>query len=173
MNKFPYNMHSREALVELIRITQNMDLKDDLVTFEDIIYSPTIAEPGRTYVEMIDLRYNYKYWYAYRRLELYKVIPANYAITLSQRPTPAAIAIEINRSLDMKFDPSDVSFSNTIITNSNEPFIYRFTAFAGSYAYCGYADILVNQAISDEYIRIEQDSTIRLTEKGIIRRIEW
>lgn len=172
MNKFPYNMQSREALVELIRSTQNMDIQDDLVTFEDIIYSPTDVDPGRTYIEMIDLRYSYKYWYAYRRLELDKVIPVDYSITLAQRPTPAAIANEINRSLDMKFDSSDVSFSNTILTESTDPFIYRFQAFAGSYAYCGYTDILVNQAISQNDVRLTQLGDIRITETGIVRRTE-
>ena len=172
MSKFPYNMKSRAALVELIRITEKMDIADDLITFEDIVYSPTPQEPGRTYIEMIDLRINYKYWYAYRRLELNKVIQPRYSITLTQRPTPSAIVNEINRSLDMNFGPDDTSFSNTVLTTSNESFIYTMKAFAGSYAYCGTVDILVNQAIAELKIREEEDGTIRLTEAGIIRRLE-
>ena len=172
MNKFPYNMRSREALVELIRQTEDLTLSDDLVTFEDIVYSPTQQEPGRTFIEMIDLRVNHKYWYAYRRLELDKALPLNYVITLTQRPTPAAIVNEINRSLGMNFGPDDTSFSNTILTTENTPFVYRMVAFAGSYAYCGAVNILVNQAIAESDIREEEDGTIRLEEDGIIRRKE-
>lgn len=172
MNRFPYNMRSREALVELIRITHDGTLEDNLVTFEDIVYSPTSQEPGRTYIEMIDLRVNHKYWYAYRRLELDKVLPLNYSVTLTQRPTAAAIVNEINRGLNMNFGPDDTSFSNTLLTTTSEPFIYKMVAFSGSYAYCGAVNILVNQAIDETNVREEEDGTIRLEENGIIRRLE-
>lgn len=67
-DRFPYDMAPREALVELLRRTEDPTVTPDNVTFEDMFFSPTATEPGRTFIEMVDKRTSRKKWYVYLSL---------------------------------------------------------------------------------------------------------
>ena len=117
-DRFPYNLPSREALVELIRRSTNRpNLKDNYITFEDLFFSPTTLEPGRTLVEMIDRETSVKDWFEFRRLELSnaRCLGPLVSVKIQGEPTPANIAKEINRARRMPFGPSDVSFSDEVL----------------------------------------------------------
>ncbi|MFO5615042.1 hypothetical protein ACLBQC_31255, partial [Klebsiella pneumoniae] len=66
---FPYDIASRDALVKLARDDLKINFKPETVTFEDMFFSPTTIEPGRTFIEMIDITTDIKYMLTYRRLD--------------------------------------------------------------------------------------------------------
>lgn len=175
IDRFPYNLPSRVALVVLIRrLTNRPNLKDEDVSFEDIFFSPTEVEPGRTYIEMVDRSVQYKDWFVFRRLNL--ADPAclgnELAITIVGDPTPAAIAREINRSMGMTFGPDDISFSEEYIPVSNGNFNYELRAMTGSYAYFGVTTINVKVVQSSRWNRYLQDGLIRYLQDGTPRQLE-
>lgn len=174
-DRFPYNRSARAALVELIRRSDNRpDLRDDYVTFEDMFFSPTQLEPGRTYIEMIDLITSHKDWYEYRRLDLAdnRCLGPAISIIVQGNATPANIAREINRSRKMHFGESDVSFSDEIIPHTGNNFEYDFTALSGSYAYYGVTKVSVTVIPTSQWTRYKEDDAIRYTEEGIERELE-
>lgn len=174
-DRFPYNLPSREALVELIRRSEKRpSLKDNLVTFEDMFYSPTTVEPGRTSIEMVDLQSGFKKWFDYRRLDLGNPRCLGPLINLKVmgEPTPAKIAEEINRSRKMTFGPSDVSFSEEIIPYKGDTFEYDLVALTGSYAYYGKTKIMIEVIPTSQWTRYLENGSIRYTEAGIDREIE-
>lgn len=174
-DRFPYNMQSREALVELVRRSENKpDLKDDLVTFEDIFFAPSVLEPGRTYIELVDKVTQTKEWFVYRRLNLADpyCLGETLSIKIIGDPSPYAIATEVNRVMGMTFGPSDVSFSMDYIPVPDGIFEYEMQAFTGSYAYFGKTKIKVEVLHSSRYTRFLQDGRIRYLEDGIARELE-
>lgn len=174
-DRFPYNLPSREALVELIRRSENKpNLKDDQVTFEDLFYSPTIAEPGRSFIEMIDRSTGYKSWYEFRRLELSnpRCLGPIVNIKIQGEPTPASIAAEVNRSRRMNFGPSDVSFSEEIIPVMGNTFEYEMVALSGSYVFFGSTRIFVEVIPTSQWSRYLENGMVRYTENGTTRELE-
>lgn len=174
-DRFPYNMPSREALVELVRRSENRpNLRDDYITFEDLFFSPTALEPGRTYIEMIDLLTSHKDWYEFRRLDFAdnRCLGPAISIIVQGEATPANIALEINRSRKMKFGESDVSFSDELIPYTGNTFDYDFTALSGSYAYYGTTKVRVTVVPTSKWTRYTENGRIRYTEAGIEREIE-
>lgn len=174
-DRFPYNMPSRAALVKLVREDQNKpELKDQDVTFEDIFFSPTEVEPGRTFIEMIDRTIQIKDWFVYRRLNLSDpaCLGPLVSIKIIGDPSPAAIAKEINRSFGMTFGPDDVSFSDEYIPVSNGEFEYELRALTGSYAYFGKTRVMVKVIQSSRWTRFLEDGRIRYLEDGIPRELE-
>jgi len=174
-DRFPYNMPSREALLELIRRDENRpDLRDQDVTFEDIFFSPTEVEPGRTYIEMVDRLTQIKDWFVFRRLNLAdpKCLGTDVSIKIIGDPTPAAIAEEVNRVMGMTFGPADVSFSTDFIPVSNGEFEYEMHALTGSYAYFGKTIIKVTVLQSSRWTRFLENGRIRYLEDGIPRELE-
>lgn len=174
-DRFPYNMLSRGALVELVRRSETRpDLRDDDVTFEDIYFSPTEVEPGRTFIEMVDRRTHTKDWFVYRRLNLADpfCLGPTVPITIIGDPSPYAIAMEINRSMGMTFGPDDVSFSTEFIPVGNGSFEYEMRALTGSYAYYGSTTINVTVKESSRFNRYLQDGMTRYLENDIPRQLE-
>lgn len=174
-DRFPYNMPSRQALVELVRRSQNRpDLKDEYITFEDLFFSPTEVEPGRSYIEMIDKITSHKDWFEFRRLELSdrRCLGPLVSIKVMGDPTPASIALEINRARRMTFGPSDVSFSEEVIPVIGTTFEYEFTALTGSYAYIGKTLVQVEVIPVSQWTRYLEAGTIRYTEEGVTRELE-
>lgn len=174
-DRFPYNMASREALVELIRRTEKKpNLQDRLVTFEDIFFAPTLLEPGRTYIEMEDLSTGKKDWYVYRRLNLSDplCLGPTLKIKIIGDPSPASIATEVNRMLGFTFGPDDVSFSTDILPVTDNKFTYVMDAFVGSYAYFGSAKIEVEVIGASSRVRRLQDGSFRYKEDGVLRLLE-
>lgn len=174
-DRFPYNMPSREALVELVRRSENRpNLNDDFITFEDLFFSPTTAEPGRTYIEMIDIQTSHKDWFEFRRLDLAdrRCLGSSISIKLIGDPTPANIAKEINRSRNMTFGESDVSFSEELLPITGNIFEYDFTALTGSYAYYGTAKVRVEIVPVSIWTRYTEAGYTRLTEDGTRRELE-
>lgn len=174
-DRFPYDKPARQALVELVRRSENRpDLSDEYITFEDLFFSPTLVTPGRTYIEMIDLLTGYKDWYEFRRLDLAdnRCLGPSISIIVQGDATPAAIALEINRSRKMMFGESDVSFSDELIAYTGNSFEYDFTALTGSYAYFGKTKVNVTVIPTSQYTRYKEDTAIRYTENGTERLIE-
>lgn len=174
-DRFPYNMPSRAALVELIRRDEDRpNLRDQDVTFEDIFFSPTAVEPGRTYIEMVDRLTQIKDWFVFRRLNLAdpNCLGASVSIKIIGDPTPAVIAEEVNRVMGMTFGPDDVSFSTDFIPVSNGEFEYEMQALTGSYAYFGKTIIKVTVLQSSRWTRFLENGRIRYLENGIPRELE-
>lgn len=174
-DRFPYNLPSREALVELVRRSENRPtLKDDNITFEDLFFSPTQVEPGRSYIEMIDRATSHKDWFEFRRLDLAspKCLGPVVSIKVQGEPTPANIAAEVNRSRLMKFGPSDVSFSDELLPVTGTTFEYMLVALAGSYVFYGQTKILVELLPVSQWTRYVESGGIRYTEDGVNRELE-
>jgi hypothetical protein len=174
-DRFPYNLPSREALVELVRRSTNRpDLKDEYVTFEDLFFSPTIVEPGRTSIEMIDRVTSQKEWFEFRRLELSnnRCLGPLVSIKIMGDPTPANIAAEINRSRKMKFGPSDVSFSDELIPVMGTTFEYIMPALSGSYVFYGSTKVQVEVLPISQWTRYLENGAIRYTQEGVARELE-
>lgn len=174
-DRFPYNMPSRAALVELVRRSENRpNLRDQDVTFEDIFFSPSQLEPGRTYIEMVDRLAQKKYWYVYRRLNLGDpaCLGQDLNIKIMGDPTPAAIAAEVNRSMGMTFGPDDVSFSTDYIPVTEGRFEYEMHAMTGSYAYFGKTRLIVDVIPASRLTRYLENGRIRYLENGIQRLLE-
>jgi hypothetical protein len=174
-DRFPYNMPSRKALVELVRRSENRPgLRDEFVTFEDLFFSPTDVEPGRTYIEMVDKLASLKYWYEFRRLELSdpRCLGPVVNIRLQGDATPANIALEINRARKMHFEPSDVSFSDEPIPYVGNTFEYEMRALSGSYVYYGKTKVIVDVVPTSRWTRYEENAITRRTETGITRELE-
>lgn len=174
-DRFPYNLPSREALVELVRRSENRpDLRDNFVTFEDLFFSPTLVEPGRTYIEMVDLITSHKDWFEFRRLDLAdnRCLGPTINIIVQGNATPANIALEINRSRKMSFGESDVSFSDEVIAYTGDSFDYDFTALSGSYAYYGTTKVKVTVVPTSQWTRYTESDLIRYTEVGVERELE-
>lgn len=172
-DRFPYDLPPREALVELIRRTEDPSVTSDNVTFEDMFFSPTPTEPGRTFIEKVDTRTNRKKWYVYRRLDLRRVIGNGSTFHMLGRPTPANVAYEVNRSRNMKLGQDDVSFSTTAIDVGDvNPFPYNFAALTGSYVYFGNVDILLDILNVTPFARLMETGALRYNEDGAIRELE-
>lgn len=174
-DRFPYNMTSRAALVELVRRVENQpDLRDQDVTFEDIFFSPTEVEPGRTFIEMVNRLTQIKDWFVYRRLNLSDpaCLGTDLAIKIIGDPSPAIIAEEVNRVMGMNLGPDDVSFSTDYIPVSNGEFEYEMRAMTGSYVYYGKTTIKVTVLQSSRWTRFLENGMIRYLEDGIPRQLE-
>lgn len=174
-DRFPYNLPSEEALVELVRRDMGRpNLKDEYITFEDLFFSPTEVEPGRTYVEMIDQQTNHKDWFEFRRLNLsdQRCLGPVVSIKVLGDPTPANIAAEINRSRKMPFGPGDISFSDELLPVQDTSFEYDLIALTGSYVYFGQTKVLVEIIPVSQWTRYLQAGSIRYTEEGVTRELE-
>lgn len=173
-DRFPYNMPAREALVKQVNTDLRRNYKPEQVSFEDMFFAPLPAIPGRTYIEMTDRLTGRKEFFVYRRLDLAhpKALGMNTKITILGLPTPASIAKEINRSRKMTFGPDDISFSTVVINTKDDLFVYRLKAMAGSYAYFGETDILVEVIAVNPFARYLEDGDPRLLETGDIRELE-
>lgn len=172
-DRFPYNLPSRAALCRLIRekpIYRN--IKDDLVTFEDMYHAPVEGVPGRTFIEMTDLSTQIKSWLVFRRLDLKIAVAPNSTINITGTPTPKAIAEEINRSRGMTFGPDDISFSTTPLVVKDDQIEYTLKAMLGSYAYYGECTITVNMITRPGSARLLEDGSERLLEDGTVRQLE-
>lgn len=174
-DRFPYDTRSREALVQLIRVSENMpNLRDDLVTFEDLYFAPTASEPGRTFIEMIDLETQIKSWYSYRRIDIanQKCLGPAISIIIQGDPTPANIVREINRAYNMNFDPSDLSYSNELLPVRDNQFVYSMSTLSGSYVYYGTVKVSITVVPTSRWTRYTEIGYIRYTEDSIERTLE-
>lgn len=177
--RFPYDLSSRKALVELIRRHHpDEDIQDDFLVFEDMFFSPTEQEPGHTSIEMTNLRTGKKRWFAYRRLDIEEVLrkytPPDQTfvrIDITGEITSEKILAEINRVFVMHLDHEDVAVSNTPLTNKNNV-VYTLQILTGSYAYYGYVPIYVNTTPDQLGLRLLEDGIVRLLEDGTPRRLE-
>lgn len=177
--RFPYDLPSERALVELIRRDRPQDdVREGFVRFGDFYYSPTATEPGRTYVEMNNLRTGKKRWFVYRRLSIDQVlreyaVDDQYYVTLEidGAITSAKILAELNRTFRLPLDHTDVDTDDQIIT-TNDATVFTLTMRPDSYAYYGQAVIYVNTTPDKLYARLLEDGSIRLLENGVPRLME-
>lgn len=172
-DRFPYNLPSRQALcVEIRKLSKYTAIEDSLVTFEDIYFSPTRTTPGRTFIEMIDLRTGNKAWFTYRRLDLKIALDGNQTIVIEGKITPRTIIEEINRSRNMTFQEDDVDMSDDILNLVDGELIYTIKALSGSYAYYGKVDVMIKSAALPTNVRILENGDARLTESNDYRLLE-
>lgn len=173
-DRFPYNLPSREALcVEIRKLARYVRIEDRYVTFEDMVFSPTVNVPGRTYLEMVDLKTSIKSWFVYRRLDLSIALGPDIYIYIVGKVSPKTIAQEINRSRGMVFGADDISFSDEELVPVSNIVEYRLEAMMGSYAYYGHCNVTVEVIPPSGTIpRLEEDGTVRLLENGFIRTFE-
>lgn len=170
--RFPYNLPSRQALcVEVRKLSKYKNIEDNLVTFEDIYFSPTAVTPGRTFIEMVDLQNNIKSWFTYRRLDLNIALSGSNVITLTGKVTSRNIVKEINRAFDMTFMEDDVEMSDDVLHLTDN--VYTLKALMGSYAYYGKVDITIRHPQIQDNARLLEDGSARLLEDGTVRLLEW
>lgn len=177
--RFPYDLPSYDALIELIRRERpGEDILKDFLVFGDMFFAPTDEEPGRTYIEMTNLRNGKKRWFVYRRLDINPVLRE---YTLAEEPyvsieldgeiTSAKILAEINRKFKMHLNHDDVEVSNKPLTADNNA-VYTMYMLPGSYAYYGFVTIYVNTTPDAFAHRLLEDGTVRLLEDGTPRLLE-
>lgn len=178
--RFPYDLHSEAALIELVRRDRPLDdIRDGFVTFGDLFFSPTPSEPGRTYVEMVNQRSGKKNWFIYRRLNIDQVLraylPVNQyyiAINLGTNAiTPQNIVNEINSNYGLKLNHLDTDYSQASLTE-REDYIYTLTMYPEGFAYYGQTLIYVNTTPPELELRMDEEGSIRLTEHNIFRVAE-
>ena len=177
--RFPFDLPSRQALIELIRRDRpSENLSDDHVLFEDLYFTPSEEEPGRTYIEMTNLKTGKKRPFLFRRLDI-NIILREY--TLAEEPyvrieldgviTTAKIVDEINRKFNMHLNYDDVEVSYQPLTKRLNT-VYTLIMLAGSFAYYGFVPIYVNTTPEELGLRLLEDGTVRLLENGTPRRLE-
>lgn len=172
-DRFPYNLPSREALcVEIRKLSKYSLVEDRLVTFEDIFFSPTTTYPGRTFIEMVDLKANIKSWFVYRRLDLNVALGNEVKVTVVGKLTPKAIVEEINRSRGMTFREDDLDMSEDVLVTPTDEFTYSLKALSGSYAYYGKVNVVVRVTNVPSNNRFEENGTPRLLEDGEYRTLD-
>lgn len=178
--RFPYDLPSEAALVELVRRDRPLDdIQPGFVVFGDLFFSPTPSEPGRTYVEMDNQRTGKKNWFIYRRLDIDQVLrtylPVDQyyvAINLGEEViSPYNIVKEINRVYRLKLDATDTSVSRTVLTDRKD-YIYTLTMDPHGFAYYGQVIVYVNTTPTLFEKRIDEEGIIRITEQGTNRIIE-
>lgn len=177
--RFPYDLPSYDALVELIRRERpSEDIQKDFLIFGDMFFAPTDEEPGRTYIEMTNLRTGKKRPFVYRRLDINPVLRQ---YTLAEEPyigieidgeiTSAKILAEINRKFKMHLNHDDVEVSNKPLTAEDNT-VYTMYMLPKSYAYYGFISIYVNTTPDALNHRLLEDGTVRLMEDGRERLLE-
>lgn len=178
--RFPYDLPSEAALVELVRRDRPLDdVRPGFVTFGDMFFSPTPTEPGRTYVEMDNQRTGKKSWFIYRRLDIDQVLreylPLDQyyvGIDLGDKEITAYnIVEEINRLYRLHLDHNDTDTSRSVLTRRTEH-IYTLTMHPECYAYYGQVVVYVNTTPPALEARLNEEGAIRLTEHGITRIAE-
>lgn len=172
-DRFPYNLPSRQALcVEIRELPKYRLIEDNLVTFEDIFFSPTSTNPGRTFIEMIDLKTNIKSWFVYRRLDLNIALGPDPKITIVGKITPRTIVDEINRSRGMTFMEDDLDMSDDVLVSPTDEFVYTLKALSGSYAYYGKVDIVIRTTSVPSNNRYTEDNIPRQLENEEYRTLD-
>lgn len=172
-DRFPYDLPSREALcVEIRKISRYKYIEDNLVTFEDMYFSPTRQMPGRTFIEMVDLKTNIKSWFVYRRLDVNIALGSSPIIVLTGDITPKAIVEEINRSRNMHFKEDDFDMSLEKILPTENEYIYTLKTLSGSYAYYGKVDVTIRTTKVPLNVRLLEDGSTRFLESGDYRTLE-
>lgn len=170
-DNFPYNMPGREALVRLINDTYpGMNMGVSTTEFDPPFFSPTEDTPGRTFIEAHELHKHF--WFVYRRLDLAIALPDNPVIFIDGTITPKSIVEEINRTMGMHFDESDVVMVDIPLVPLGESTTYRMKAKTGSYVW--YGEILIEAHSGDitPFTRLMEDGEIRLLEDGNPRLLE-
>lgn len=177
--RFPFDLSSRKALIELIRRDRPTEtIEEEYLIFGDFFFSPTEQEPGRTYIEMTNLWNGKKRWFVYRRLDInpvirqYTPIDESYVrVDIVGTITSEKILAEINRKFNMHLDHEDVAVSSKPLTDKNS-IVYTLIMLPNSYAYYGYVPIYVNTTPDQLGLRLLEDGTVRLLEDGTPRRLE-
>ncbi|MNX53125.1 hypothetical protein D3C86_838160 [compost metagenome] len=177
--RFPFDLVGRSALIELIRRDRPSDhLSDEYVLFEDLYFTPSEEEPGRTYIEMTNLKTGKKRPFLYRRLDInvvlreYTPVDEPYVrLELDGDITTAKIVDEINRKFNMHLNYDDVEVSYQPLTKRLNT-VYTLIIRPGSFAYYGYVPIYVNTTPEELGLRLLEDGTVRLLENGTPRRLE-
>lgn len=178
--RFPYDLPSEAALVELVRRDRPLDdVQPGFVSFGDLFFSPTPAEPGRTYVEMDNHRTGKKNWFVYRRLDIDTVLREylpldQYYVGIDlggKEITAYNIVEEINRVFRLNLDHTDTDMSRTVLTRRPE-YIYTLTMHPTGFAYYGQAVVYVNTTPPALEARLTEEGVLRLTQHGIARVAE-
>lgn len=177
--RFPYDLTSRAALIELIRRDRPFDwIVDENITFGDMFFAPTDEEPGRTFIEMTNAGSGKKRWLSYRRLDIDLVMreyTPNHAshvnIVISGTITSAKILDELNRVFDMHLNHEDVLVNDRPLTTGLDV-VYTLQIIPTSLAYYGYVPIYVNTSPDQLDYRLFEDGEERLLENGQPRRLE-
>lgn len=170
-DRFPYDLPSFKAMVELVQRTKpEWRAVAEYVRFMDLEHWPTLALPGRSFIEMENLLTRKKHFFMFKRLDM-AVVLANTSIQLNVPPTQRAIVDEINRTKGMFLGEIDTDYLTTRVGGGNSAFIYTLKAKPTSYVYYGQAQIAVNL----EHVvnaRLLEDGSPRLLENSETRLLE-
>jgi len=170
---FPYDLPSREALITLIDNTYpSLDLPNRSVSFDKQYFSPTMADPGRTFVETFLLGPKTKTWFSYSRLHFEDVYPENVQVSVpSDQPTTSRVVVEaLNDQLGSTLDLSDVYYDDTELAPANTGFLYRLTALEGSFVFHG--SVIINVVPTSEETRYGENGTVLYMEDGTVKQME-
>lgn len=174
-DRFPYNMPSRSALIQLVNDSYpSYGLNEQNTEFGIPYFSPTVDVPGRTYIEAENTLTNTKMWFVFRRLDIARSLQGLTTIYIQGTITPRKIVEEINRAHEMNFSAVDVNMSDLQLVPNGQDAIYRLKANPGSYVW--YGQVLIHaiafnglmgvRLMEDNTPRLMEDDTHRLMEEG-------
>lgn len=169
----PYDLPSREALISLIDNTfPSLDIPNRSVSFDEPYFSPTIANPGRTFIETYLFEPKIKTWFSYSRVHFKDVYPENVQVTVPpDQPTTSRMVVEaLNAKFGSTLDLSDVYYDDTELAPANTGFLYRLTALEGSFVFHG--SIIINVMSPNDNNRYGEDGTVLYMEDGTVMQME-
>lgn len=170
---YDYDMPGREALVKLIQEAKpKLDVNQNNVDFGDPFYSPTQAEPGRTFIELFLLDRGTKAQFAYRRLDMAIAMGNPLQITVDGRVTTKNIVDEINRSRGFALDELDTDYDDYELAPIGTAIYYRMKAKPSSYVWYGETVVQVAPGSAIAGARLMEDESPRLMEAGNPRLLE-
>lgn len=169
----PFNLTSRQALIELIRKTHpRLNLVEKYARFDPPYHAPTEDFPGRTFIEVEQTDRNLKRWYVYRRLDFNVKFLGQINIKLASPITPRRIVEEINRSRGMCITDEDVELNDTPIETSGHNVLWTMEALPNSYRWVGSVPVSVEPLDRPTNVRLTEDGAVRLNEDGSYRLLE-
>jgi len=164
---YNYHKRGRDALVDLINtVYPRFGVQDHTVAFEEPIFVPTAAEPGRTYIEMELFDRGVKVPFYYRRLDL-AISMGSITLTLNKnlRVTPRLIAETINNRLGFNLNSRDVDWSQRELFRRGDKIFYTLKAKPGSYVWYGETEVDITLSNVTGHERLLEDGSYRLMEE--------
>ncbi len=172
--RFPYDEYSHTALVKLINLGfPEYGYTVDNTTFSGHYFSPTMAEPGRTFIAATNLIAGVKRQFAYRRLDINKVIPEDFVLNVEGAVSTYYVMSELNRIFDMRWTPEDLVVYDHVSVPEGETRILTIPTQPECLVYYGNLTIEVTSTTLPDGVRMLEDGEgARLLENGGFRLLE-
>lgn len=175
MSAFPLDVSSRSAMIRIIDETfPQLGVATQSVAFDEPYFSPTIADPGRTFVAMEILDLNQWYQFRYTRIDLAVIGEqvGEFDIPVEGDITPRKIIEALNAALGLQLNSDDVNMSDGVVAPEGLTIKYRVRAKPGSLVWYGSHVVRVTPDNIPENARLMEDGSIRTLETGDSRLLE-